>query len=266
VKHAFWVAVIAFALSALWGGYVSGRAAVPHFPASVPSPAPSQMMPFEQIAAQTDELADDDFAQDDAVAADAANGDMRDDARLTIAIVDAGHSAALESPFLGLGVPVVLVIDPQGPAARDMVHLGNETGIQIYVQGHAPLTRAQVETLHSAFPTAVGIAARFTGRQVIDASALSALQRVNWAVLDEYGGNAALARSATSAGLRFAARALTVDDHVEPSYVSYMLQQAVHLARGRRAVVMARPFPGTLHAFEDLLTHASRDGVRFVGL
>jgi polysaccharide deacetylase 2 family uncharacterized protein YibQ len=265
VKHAFWFAVIAFALSALWGGYVSGRAAVPHFAASPPSPEPPAMMPFEQ-AAQTDELADDDFAQDDAVAPNAPSGDVRDDARLAIVIVDAGHSTALESPFLTLGVPVVLVVDPQGPAARDMLHLGNETGAQIYVQGHAPLTRTQIETLHAEFPTAVGIAARFSEAQRIDASVQAALRRVNWAVLDEYGGNAALAGSVFSSGLRFAARTLTVDDHVQRSYVAYMLQQGVRLGRGRRAVVMARPFPGTLQAFEDLLTHASRDGVRFVGL
>jgi polysaccharide deacetylase 2 family uncharacterized protein YibQ len=267
VKHAFWLLVIAFALSALSGGYLSGRAAVPRFPSVSPhASSPPPMQEFTSGVPQTDELAKDQFVNDAVAPSDATSGEVTDDARLAIAVVDAGHSVALESPFLSLGVPVTLVIDPQASAARDIFALALQSGAQTYLQVNAPLTAAKIQSLHPAFPRAAGIAARFTAAPSIDSEVAAALRRVNWGVLDEYGGESAVARAFSAAGVRYAARTITVDDHVQRTYVTFMLQQAVHLARGRTAIVMARPFPGTLQAFEDLLTRASRDGVRFVGL
>lgn len=226
-------------------------------------------MPPPEIPAglpQTNELAHDAFAQDEAVALDPSASDVRDDARLTIVIVDAGHSAALETPFLELGVPVTLIVDPQAPQANEIARLALQSGAQTYVQADAPLQRVTIDALHRAFPHAAGVAVRFDGDDGVSEQAAASLRRVNWGVFDEYGANALLERRFNAAGVRYAGRSITVDDHVQRTYVAFMLQQAVHLARGRTAIVMARPFPGTLQAFEDLLARAPRDGVRFFGL
>lgn len=264
MRHAFWLLVIAFAVSALSGGYLSGRAAVPRFPAAAPSfsPQPIAGVQLSGSAAQPDELAGDDFARDDAVAVESAGGDVSEDAKIAIAIVDAGHSPALESPFLSLGVPVTLVIDPNAPAAQKMLHLALESGQHAYVQAQQPLTKAQIESLHADFPQASGMAARLDSG-VADKGVLALLRALDWGVLDEFGEEPATARTFTAGRVRFTARSITIDDHVQPAYVAYMLKQAVHIARGRTAVVLARPFPGTLRAFRDLLSRASRDGVRF---
>lgn len=264
VRHAFWLLVIAFAVSALSGGYLSGRAAVPQFAAAAPtvSPQPLSAAELSGPAAQTDELADDDFSQDAAVAVEGAGGDVRDDAKLAVAIVDAGHSAPLESPFLALGIPVTLVIDPGAPAAARMLRLAVQYGQHAYVQARLPLTKSQIVSLHAAFPAASGVAVRLEDAGA-DKQVRAALRAWDWGLLDEYGQDAGLRRSFATSGVRFAARSITVDDHVQPTYVAYMLNQAVHLARGRTQVVLARPFPGTLRGLQDLLSRASRDGVRF---
>lgn len=265
MRHALWLILIAFSISALSGGFFSGRAAVPHFGAAArgAGTAPPPSLPdLTQGVPQTDEIARDEFAGDEAVSLDTPGGNARDDARLAFVLVDAGHSAALESPFLSLSVPVTLVIDPRGAAAGAMVKLAHHQGDAIYLQAHAPLTAGEVAALRKAYPDAQGVAVRMPGAPLSE-SAAAALRANALALLDEYGESAP---GAAPKSVRFAARSVTVDDHAQRTYVAYMLRQAVHLARGRRAVVMARPFPGTLQAFQDLLTHASREGIRFVGL
>lgn len=268
MRYAFWLAVIVFSISALAGGFFSGRAAVPHFPkaASTPQPQASPLAPGALGVPQTDVVARDAFAQDAAVAAQAPAGSERDDAALALVIVDAGRSVALESPFLSLGVPVTLVVDPNAPAASAMTQLAARSGTHVYVQARAPLTRAQIDALHAQFPHARGLAARLVDASDAGAPARRALHRLGWGVLDEYGENARWVREFRAGGVPYRARSITVDDHLERSYVGFMLREAVHLGRGGTSVVIARPFPGTLQAFEDLLARTSRDGVRFVQL
>lgn len=264
MRHAFWLLVIAFAVSALFGGYLSGRAAVPHFPAAAPlrSPVPLPAVQLLGSAAQIDERAADRFAQDAAVVAESAGGDVSQDAKLAVALVDAGHSPALESPFLSLGIPVTLVIDPGAPAAQRMLRLAVQSGQHAYVQARMPLTASQISSLHAAFPQASGVAARLDGG-VAGTGVCALLRALDWGVLDEYGEESAAAQRFAAGRVRFTARSITIDDHLQPSYVAYMLEQAVHIARGGTAVVLARPFPGTFRAFQNLVSRASRDGVRF---
>lgn len=266
MKRAFWLLIIAFAVTALSGGFLSGRAAVPHFPVPVSkaSIAPAPPISITGSIPQTDELANDDFTNDAAVTVDGPAGDVRSDARLALAIVDAGHSAALESPFLALGVPVTLVIDPNGPAAATMLRAAHQGGGQAYVQAREPLNKAQIESLHAAFAGADGIAVRLQDVDTVSKDVCAALRALNWSVLDEYGTQSELAHRFSACGVGYVARSITVDDHVQRTYVAYMFGQAVHLARGRTAVVMARPFPGTLRALEDVLARAPRDGIRFI--
>lgn len=266
MKRAFWLLIIAFAVTALSGGFLSGRAAVPRFPVAVPSASIAPAPPVSIIGSipETDELANDDFTNDAAVTVDGPAGDVRSDARLALAIVDAGHSAALESPFLALGVPVTLVVDPDGPAAAQILHAARQSGQQAYVQARAPLSKTEIESLHASFAGADGVAARLQGVHTAGKDICGALRAVNWGVFDEYGAQTELARRFSACGVRYVARSITVDDHVQRTYVAYMLEQAVHLARGRTTVVMARPFPGTLRALQDVLARAPRDGIRFV--
>lgn len=267
MRHAFWFLIIAFSISALSGGFLSGRAAVPHFAIASPTPAPPvSAVLVPPSLAQTDEIADDDFAQDGAVALDSSGGDVRQDATLALVLVDSGHSAALESPFLNLGVPVTLVVDPAAGAAREMARLAFEHDDAVFVQAHAPLTPAQITAARGIDAHIRGVALRVTSSADVTPQALGALRHGGATILDEYGESGSAREALLGEGVRVVVRSITVDDHVQRSYVRYMLQEAVHLGRGRTAVVMARPFPGTLQAFEDLLAQASRDGVRFVGL
>lgn len=256
--------IIAFSISALLGGFMSGRAAVPRFSAA-PTSAPHSTLTVQTLreAVSTDEVAHDEFADDPAVLLAPSDEDVRDDAHIALVVVDGGRSAALESPFLALNVPVALVINPSGSAAQAMFRLARERGKVVYVQADEPVTAAALHALLRAFPGMSGIAMRLTdGERPGD---LAAMRAAHLGFFDEYGERDEAAEF-TAAGVRYAARGMTIDDHAQQSYVGYMLRQAVHLARRRTAVVMARPFPGTLQAFEDFLARAPRDGVSVVGL
>lgn len=267
MRHFLSIIIIAFATSALLGGFLSGRAAVPRFSVST-APTPSALGTLGpqllRETAQTDEVARDEFANDAAVELAPSGDDFTEDARIALVIVDAGRSTALESPFLMLNVPVTLVVNPSGAAAPAIYELAVQRGDAVYVQVQEPITVHALRMLRSAFPAMSGVATRLT--QGARAGDLAALHAENLAFFDEYGADAGAQVRFASAGVRYAARGITVDDHAQRSYVAYMLRQAVRVARSRTAVVMARPFPGTLQAFEDLLARASRDGVHVVGL
>lgn len=265
MRHALWLIVIGFSLCALGGGFLSGRAAVPRFPSAPPPSAVPAIDPMRGVP-QTDELAADEFSRDDAVPVDTPGGTAREDATLALVIVDAGHSQALEGPFLALNVPVTLVVERGGPASAAMAKLAAASGDAVYVQAHTPLQPAEIEALRRQFPQAAGLAVRMDPDRGLGRAAARALRDAHFALLDEYGANAAARKTALASGVRYTARSITVDDHAERTYVAYMLRQSVHLARGRRAIVMARPFPGTLQAFRDLLAQARREGIRFAGL
>lgn len=215
-------------------------------------------------AAHTDEVARDEFANDAAVVLAPSGEDFTGDARIALVIVDAGRSTALESAFLALDVPVTLVINPSGAAAPEMYQLAVQRDDAVYVQVQEPITVPALRTLRRKFPAMAGVAMRLT--QDARAADLAALHAENLAFFDEYGAADRAAARFASAGVRYAARGITIDDHAQRSYVAYMLRQAVRVARSSSAVVMARPFPGTLQAIEDLLARASRDGVHIVGL
>lgn len=265
MRHAFSFVIIAFSVSALLGGYLSGRAAVPHFPRSIPSAQPAVLRAVPQVD-QIDEVPYDEFADDAAVALPDLGGDLNAEARLAVVLLDAGRSHALTAPFFGLRIPMTVVIDPHGAASSQTARDATEAGDGVYVQAHVPLDAAFVRRIRAAFPSALGVALRVTGFDAIQTDALVQLRRERLAVLDEYGEAGDADARFAKAHIPYAMRSITIDDHGQRSYVEYMLREAVRVGRGRTAVVMARPFPGTLQALDDLLARASRDGVRFVGL
>jgi polysaccharide deacetylase 2 family uncharacterized protein YibQ len=265
VRHFLSLVIIAFSVSALLGGFFSGRAAVPHL-AAAPTPLPQGMLSseFMRQAAPLDEVAHDQFARDAAVALAPAGEDFRNDARLALVLVDAGRSLALESPFVSLNVPVTFVIDPQGSEAHAIAQLAQQRGDAVYVQVRELPGAAQLGALRRLFPGMSGVAMRLT--QTPRAAGMAPLRIADLRFFDEYGELDGASTAFASAGVRYTARGITVDDHAQRTYVAYMLRQAVHLARTRVAVVIARPFPGTFQAFQALLARAPRDGVRIVGL
>jgi polysaccharide deacetylase 2 family uncharacterized protein YibQ len=269
MRSALSLVIIIFALCALAGGYFSGSAAVPHIAFRMPTPdpvasvAPVETRPIRGLdVPQTDEMAYDDFAGDPAVVSDASGGEIQRDARLAVVLVGCGHSFALESPFLALDIPMTLVIDPDAPAAHAITGLARENRKIAIVQAAVPITPAQLDIVQHAFPDAAGIAARLEVPP--SANVLRELRARNLAVLDEYGDAPAVRFAMRKAGVRYASRTITVDDHLQPSYVQYMLDQAVHLGRGQGATILARPLPGTLRALAALIAQADRDGVEFV--
>lgn len=260
MRSAFWVLVVVFSGCALLGGYFSGRAAAPPLVFETPAPDPGVTGVLQQ-----NETADDDFAGDAAVVADAPGGEIDKDSRLSFVLVDCGQSVPLESLFLRLGVPLALVVDPVEPAAHATAAQARQFGKMVFVQAALPLSAHDIRALQDEFPGIAGIAIR-VDRQRIDNGVLRALRDAGLRLFDEYGGYRSVQKRAVAAGVRYLRRTITIDDDLEPSYVAYMLDEAVRLGRGSGAVVMARPFPGTLHALEAVLSRAPRDGIRIVRL
>lgn len=260
--------IIAFSVIAIAGGFLSGSAAVPHISLHVPAPNPiASSAPVDVRAIrglkipQTDEVAYDDFAGDEAVVPDAASGDIGQDAQLSMVLVGCGHSPPLEAPFLALGIPVALVIDADGPAATQMAKLAAQNAAPFFIQTQRLPDAAGIEIMRRTLPGARGIAMRL--ERAPSAGTLRALRRANLALLDEFGESAQARDVVKRAGVRYLRRTITIDDHLQPSYVQFMLDQAVHLGRGGHTLIMARPLPGTLRALQALIAQADRDGVRF---
>ena len=260
--------VILFSLCALAGGYFSGSAAVPRISLQFASPnpatstAPLDVRPIRGLEVpQTDEIAMDDFADDPAVVSNAAGGDIQQNARLALVLVTCGHSFALESPFLSLDIPLALVIDPDAPAAHAIADAAAAAGKPVFVQVRTPVTRDQTIALRAGFAHAAGIAARL--RQVPPRDVLRSLREQQLAIFDEFGDARAVRKALHAAGIAYVSRTITVDDHLQPSYVRFMLDQAVDLGRGRTAVVMARPLPGTLRALQSVIAQSPPDGIDF---
>lgn len=268
MRSILWLVVIAFSVCALAGGYFSGNAAVPritlHFPSPDPlaSTNPIDVRPIRGLdVPQTDEVALDDFADDPAVVSGAVTGDIQHEAHLALVLVGCGHSFALEAPFLSLEIPVTLVIDPDGPAANAIAQAAAAAGKATVVQIALPFDPSQLPSVHANFPHARAVAARF--EDVPPRALLRALRAQRLAAFDEFGEDKRARAAMRAAGIQYVSRTITVDDHLQPAYVQYMLDQAVDLGRAAPAVVLARPLPGTLRALQALIAQSSRDGVSF---
>jgi polysaccharide deacetylase 2 family uncharacterized protein YibQ len=265
------LAVIAFAVTAILAGYASGIASLAaQTPVVAPSiPPPLSEGPIRGVrVAQSDELAADVFANDPVVAgAASATNRAGDDARLAFVIVGCGRSLALETGFVTLAAPLTLVIDPDAPLARDVARVAAANGKTVYIQLDAPPSAAQLRRLRSVFPSMRGVAARIDPSGSFEPVMFArALRGSGLRFFEEYGNGAARAAFARE-GIGYASRLETVDDHLEPGYVRFMLAQTVALARGAGAVaVLARPHPATLDALRTLLNRSRYDGIVFVGL
>lgn len=268
----FSLLVIAFSISALIGGYVSGSAslahlvsanAAPHAAASAEPPVVRNLR-GEQIA-QTDETADDAFSDDVVDTVPEAEARIDAVAHLALVVVSMGHSVAIEAPFTQLPIALTCVIDPHAPSAHDVAEMAASAGKTVYVQLDPDAAPRDVQAVTSAFPSARGIAVRFApgsrSEQILNAAAGSHL-----AVFDEYGTQPQAARIARHLNVAYTGRSITVDNHLASAYVDFMLEQAVRIARSQRIAVMARPVPSTLAAFQNLAYRAASTAVVAEGL
>ena len=263
----FSVLVIVFSLSALIGGYFSGAASVPPMISGAP-PVETFSLRGAQVP-QTDETADDAFSDDpvDTVPDADARRDTR--ARLAVVVVAMGHSAALERPFLALPMPLTCVLDVHAPAAREIAQLAASAGKTVYAQLDADGSPDDVAAIAAEFPQVRGIAVRFAPQTPAASSAnaiLRAAAGAHLGVFDEYAEQPAVRRDARRLGVAYAGRSITVDNHFSPAYVDFMVEQAVRIARARGVVVMARPIPATLAAFESLAGRAPHADIATEGL
>ena len=142
-----------------------------------------------------------------------------------------------------------------------MAELAGQSGKPFFVQAADSVSSADIRRWRRALPGLRGVALRL--KENLAPGTLHALRDANLTLLDEFGENTAAVRAVKRASVRYLRRTITVDDHLQPSYVQFMLDQAVHLGRGGHTVIMARPLPGTLRALQALIAYADRDGVRF---
>jgi polysaccharide deacetylase 2 family uncharacterized protein YibQ len=247
VRTVFSLVVIVFSLAAIAGGVFA------KMPIRIPL-APSHVNAPPSGSPRADERAADEFAGDPAVIGDDASS-AQHDARVALVLVHCGHSLALESPFVLLDVPMTLVVDAGGPVAHEVADLATQAGDDVYLQMSAGDMR-RMARLHTEFPNAEGVAARLADG-ASPASWIRAAKSENLAFFDEYSRDRGIAQAFDAAGVRYAGRTITIDDHAQVSYVAYMFAQAVRLGRSQTAVTLARPVPATLHALEHALASGS---------
>jgi polysaccharide deacetylase 2 family uncharacterized protein YibQ len=256
-----WLLVICFALGAIAGGVLSGATIAP----LRPSPLSIVDVPAANALPDGDETAEDAFSDDDVDTVPQIDSRIDGEAHIAFVLVSAGHSLALESPFLQLSFPLTVVIDPHASEAHDIAALAQSQDKAVYVQ----LTDddASGETLRAiqkAFPDIRGIAGRFARGSALRANAAAlakAAARAHLGVFDEVADDAQMRKTFAYAGASYAGRSFTVDNHLAPAYVGFMLDQAVRVARAGRVVVMARPLPATLAAARRLAANAQHDGI-----
>ncbi|GAC1355236.1 MAG: hypothetical protein NVSMB31_15650 [Vulcanimicrobiaceae bacterium] len=277
--------VIAFSTLALAAGYFSGRSSVSaprttnaHFSAPVevrmPIPAAISRSLHGAHSFSTEDLQPgiDEHA---VLSHQASSGRLGESATVALVIMNAGRSLKLESGFIDLPVPVTILIDPQADEAKAVAQAANAEGKIVYAElaiapgEDAKRLKAELAAVRAALPAIAGIAVHFEGAdQSKDVGNLAGLlRRSGLHVLDMTGIEPTALRVLKKDGIAVRSRDVTIDNRDEPAYVSFMLEQAVQVARGRgAAVIVAHPYPGSLTAIGTLLSRSGRDGVNFTAL
>jgi len=255
-SQAFWLAVIALALAAIIGGFVSGNATAP--PLLHPHARPRVAASVHAVLGDpSDAAVHDIFSEDDVVIDRAQRATTRWLApQLTVVVGLCGNSPSSEAPFMQAGIPVVFDVDPSAAQAADVAQLARQAGDAVLVHlGSAP-TQTQLAQLRKRFPGFIGVAARTSDGFV------QSLDGTGLLFFDERGD--ADAADFTAAGIPIVQRDETVDDRTARSYVRFMLARAVQRSqREGRSVVLMRPRASSLEALKALIATRS---VQFVPL
>jgi polysaccharide deacetylase 2 family uncharacterized protein YibQ len=255
-SQAFWLAVIALALTAIIAGYVSGSAT---------TPSPIQRNTEPRVAASvhavlhdpSDSRVNDLFSDDDVVIDRPARAKVRWlEPQLSIVVGLAGAAPSIDAAFMQTRVPIAFDIDPSAAQATDVARLARESGEVVLLHlDHAP-TQSQLAQLRKRFGAFEGVASRETDGfvQSLDGTGLIFFDERGDADADEFSG----------VGIPIVQRDATVDDRTARSYIRFMLVRAAQQSQLEgRSVVLMRPLA---HSLDALMALAATRSVEFVPL
>ena len=230
----FWLAVIALALAAIGGGYMSGSASAPQLRRTAGKPHPAASV-HAVLKDPSDAQVDDAFSEDDVVVERSRVRTARwYEPRLAVVVGLCGASPAADSAFVNLGAPITVDIDPAAREAADVAEIAHDANDLVLIHLDAPPGEAELERLRRRFPHFDGIASRRSSGFV------QALDGTGLLFFDERGD--AVASDFERAGIPFAQRDTTVDDRTARSYIHFMLARAVQRSqREGLSVVLMRP-------------------------
>lgn len=250
MRNWFWSTLIVLALVAIVAGYVSGSGTA-HPPPTVARGA-SHVAPARRPRIR--EVAVRDLFSRDAVEIGhplmARVG--RRPQRLSIVVGLCGQSVAVESGFLGLGVPLTFDLDPHAAQAAAFAADVRAAGDRLYVHLERPPSASELASLRAQLGQFDGVASRRS------AGMAAALTGQTLAFFDERGE--ADARPFRRDGVPFVQRDMTVDDRAQRSYIAYMLRRAAERSEYEGAsVTLMRPTPTSLAALVGFLRDSHTD-------
>ncbi len=250
MRNWFWSSLIALSLVAIVAGYLSGSGAA-RPPSAVVRGAARTVPPRRP---RIREIAVRDLFSRDAVEIGhplmARVG--RRPQRLSIVVGLCGQSVAVESGFLGLGVPLAFDLDPHAAQAAAFAGDIRAAGDRLYVHLQRPPSAGELASLRAQLGPFDGIASRRP------AGMAAALAGQGLAFFDERGD--AGAGPFRAGGIAFVQRDMTVDDREQRPYIAYMLRRAAERSEYEGATVtLMRPTPTSLAALVGFLRESNAD-------
>lgn len=254
-SQAFWLAVIALALAAIAGGYLSGRATAPPLRRGVQPRVAASV--HAVLRDPSDSSLNDLFSDDEVVVDRPPSVSARWlEPELAVVVGLCGRSPAADAAFIEIGIPLAIDLDPSAPQASDVAALARESNDLVLVHLDAAPTQAQLARLRKRFGDFSGVASRSSEGFV------QSLDGTGLVFFDERGD--ADAAEFTAVGIPIAQRDATVDDRTARTYIRFMLDRAVARSRREgRSVIVMRPITQSLDALKAL---AATRSVQFVAL
>ena len=165
--------------------------------------------------------------------------------RVALVIGLCGYSAALETQFLELNVPLTFDIDPGAPEAAKVANEVRASGDAVLIHVDRAPSLAELAAIRTRIGDFAGVASR-------DAAPLAkTLAGTGLIAFDERGTADVTPFSAYNVAL--VRRDVIADDREEAGYVGFMLGRAMERSlHAGDVVVLVRPLPTTLaaiHAF-----------------
>lgn len=247
-SHVFWLAVIALALSAIVGGYVSGTASAPKLRRAPPRLRPRVAASVHAVLRDSsDASVDDEFSDDDVVVERpqlAKARWLRPDLAVVVGLC--GGASAYDAAFMELNAPIAFDVDPAAPQAAEVVRLAHQYHDVVLLHLDRAPTQMQLARLRKRFGAFDGIASHSVDGfvQALDGMGLLFFDERGDADPDEF----------TRVGIPFVQRDETVDDRTALSYIRFMLSRAVERSqRDGRLIIFMRPHEHSLDALAVLV-------------
>jgi polysaccharide deacetylase 2 family uncharacterized protein YibQ len=254
--HIFWLAVIALALAAIAGGYLSGNASAPQLHAASKQPRVSASI-HAVLHDPSDASVRDTFSEDDVV----VDRSQRTHGRwlhpdLSVVVGLCGSPSADDAAFMEVKAPVAFDVDPTAAQAAEVISLARQYHDVVLLHLDRAPTLAELARLRKRFGAFDGIASRSSYGFV------QALDGMGLLFFDERGD--ADADDFSRAGIPIVQRDETVDDRTARSYIRFMLARAIERSsRDGRSVVFMRPQE---HSLDELQALVATRSVQFTAL